>query len=111
MFAEIETGQYGTPVTTDCVLDETFTLLRLKAGLAPVVRLSKLLVARPSVRRLRVGESTFEDILKLMLSRPDKRRNFTGCTGFVIMRETRIAWAFSWDHDLVGTGFEVLPSA
>ncbi|MCI4320250.1 MAG: PIN domain-containing protein [Thermoplasmata archaeon] len=110
-FAEIERGRYGTPVTTDYVLDETFTLLRLKAGMTPVVRLSTLLRASPSVRRVRVGEATFEDSLKLMLSRPDQRWSFTDCTSFVIMRETHIPRAFTWDHNFAEAGFEILPSA
>lgn len=109
-FAEIEKGRFGTPVTTDYVLDETFTLLRQRAGLAPVSRLSALLRQSPSVRRLRVGEAVFEQSLNLMLSRPDKRWSFTDCTSFVTMRETRIPRAFTWDHNFTEAGFEVLPA-
>lgn len=109
-FSEIESGRFGTPVTTDYVLDETFTLLRLRAGLAPVARLHTLLRQSPSVRRLRVGEAVFEDSLKLMLSRPDKKWSFTDCTSFVTMRETGIPRAFTWDHNFAEAGFEILPS-
>jgi uncharacterized protein len=109
-FAEIEKGRYGTPVTTDYVLDETFTLLRLKAGMAAVARLSSLLRASPSIRRVHVGEATFEDSLELMLGRPDKKWSFTDCTSFVTMRATHISRAFTWDHNFIEAGFEVLPS-
>lgn len=108
-FAEVEDGRFGAPVTTDYVLDETFTLLRLKAGIAPVVRLASLLRQSPSLRRLRVGEGVFEESLKLMLSRPDKKWSFTDCTSFVTMRETRIQRAFTWDHNFSDAGFEVFP--
>lgn len=108
-FAEIERGRYGTPVTTDYVLDETFTLLRHRAGLEPVARLAELLRQSPSVRQLRVGEAVFEESLKLMLSRPDKRWSFTDCTSFVIMRETHMTHAFTWDHNFVEAGFKVVP--
>jgi len=108
-FAEIESGRYGAPVTTDYVLDESFTLLRHRAGLAPVARLSTLLRESPSIRRVRIGEAVFEEGLRLMLSRPDKKWSFTDCTSFVTMRETRIARAFTWDHNFAEAGFEVLP--
>jgi len=108
-FAEIESGRYGAPVTTDYVLDETFTLLRQRAGLAPVARLSTLLRQSPSVRRVRIGEAVFEESLRLMLSRPDKKWSFTDCTSFITMREARIPRAFTWDHNFVEAGFEILP--
>ncbi len=108
-FADIESGRYGAPVTTDYVLDETFTLLRLRAGLAPVARLSALLRESPSIRRVRIGEAAFEESLRLMLSQPDKKWSFTDCTSFVTMRETRIPRAFTWDHNFAEAGFEILP--
>ncbi len=110
-FAEIERGRYGTPVTTDYVLDETFTLLRLRVGLDPVSRLAGLLGRSPSIRQVRVGEAVFEESLKLMLSRPDKKWSFTDCTSFVIMRETHMTHAFSWDHNFVEAGFKIVPDA
>ncbi len=109
-FAEIAGGRFGTPVTSDYILDETFTLLRQRASLAHVDRLAELLRQSPSVRRLRIGESTFEESLKLLRSRPDQRWSFTDCTSFVLMRETRIPRAFTWDPNFVEAGFEVLPA-
>lgn len=109
-FEEIERGRFGMPVTSDYILDETFTLLRQRASLAHVTRFAELLRNSPSVRRLRVGETTFDESLKLMQSRPDKKWSFTDCTSFVLMRETRIARAFTWDHNFVEAGFEVVPA-
>ncbi len=108
-FAEIESGRYGAPVTTDYVLDETFTLLRQRVGIAPVARPAGLLRDSPSIRRVRVGESVFEESLPLMLSHTDTRWSFTDCTSFVTMRETRIPRAFTWDPNFVEAGFEVVP--
>ncbi len=109
-FVEIEKGRYGAPVTTDYVLDETFTLLRQRVGLAPVDRLSGLLRESPSIRRVRVSDAVFEESLRLMLSRPDKSWSFTDCTSFVTMRETRIPRAFTWDHNFTEAGFEIVPA-
>lgn len=108
-FAEIEKGRFGAPVTTDYVLDETFTLLRQRVGLSSVARLSGLLRESPSIRRVRVSEAVFEESLRLMLSHGDKRWSFTDCTSFVTMRETHIVRAFAWDHNFAEAGFEVLP--
>ena len=108
-FAEIERGRYGAPITTDYVLDETFTLLRQRVGLAPVARLSGLLRESPSLRRVRVSESVFEESLQLMLSHVDKKWSFTDCTSFVTMRATHIVRAFTWDHNFTEAGFEVVP--
>ena len=110
-FAEIEKGRYGAPVTTDYVLDETFTLLRQRVGLSPVARLSGLLRESPSIRRVRVSEAIFDESLKMMLSHSDKKWSFTDCTSFVTMRETHILRAFTWDHNFAEAGFEVLPGA
>ncbi len=109
-FAEIEKGRFGAPVTTDYVLDETFTLLRQRVGLTPVARLSNLLRESPSIRRVRVSEAVFDESLKLMLSHADKKWSFTDCTSFVTMRETHIGRAFTWDHNFAEAGFEVLPA-
>jgi uncharacterized protein len=108
-FLEIEMGRYGTPVTTDYVLDETYTLLRLRLGVPPVGRLAALLRQSPSVRRLRVNEAIFDESLKLMLSRPDKKWSFTDCTSFITMQQAGISRAFSWDHDFSEAGFELVP--
>ncbi len=108
-FAEIEKGRYGAPVTTDYVLDETFTLLRQRLGLRPVARLSGLLRESPSIRRVRISEAIFDESLRLMLSHTDKKWSFTDCTSFVTMRETHIMRAFTWDHNFAEAGFDVLP--
>ena len=108
-FAQIEKGRFGAPVTTDYVLDETFSLLRQRVGLASVARLSGLIRESPSIRRVRISESVFEESLRLMLSHADKRWSFTDCTSFVTMRETHIVRAFTWDHNFAEAGFEVLP--
>ncbi len=109
VFAQIESGRFGAPVTTDYVLDETFTLLRQRAGLAPVARLSDLIGQSRALRRVRIGEAAFEAGLQLMLAHPDRKWSFTDCTSFVTMREAGIPRAFTWDHNFAEAGFEVLP--
>lgn len=108
-FREIGGGKWGVPVTTDFVLDETFTLLRVRWGLAPVRRFVDLLRRSPTVRRVRISEPVFDASLELMLSHGDKNWSFTDCTSFVTMAETGISRAFTWDHNFTEAGFEILP--
>lgn len=110
-FAEIGRGRFGAPLTTDYVLDEAFTLLRLRWGIEPVHRLADLLRRSPTVRRVAITESRFEASLALMLSHGDKRWSFTDCSSFVTMREVGANRAFTLDHNFAEAGFEVLPSA
>jgi predicted nucleic acid-binding protein len=110
-FAEVGKGRFGAPLTTDYVLDETFTLLRLRWGVGPVRRLAELLRRSPTVRRVRIGEASFEASLDLMLSHGDKKWSFTDCSSFVTMREAGVTRAFTLDHNFAEAGFEVLPHA
>jgi predicted nucleic acid-binding protein len=108
-FTEIAKGRWGAPLTTDYVLDEAFTLLRLRWGIAPVRTLARLLAESPTVRRIRIGEEGFEGALELMLSHADKKWSFTDCTSFVTMRETGVRRAVTLDHNFSEAGFEMLP--
>ena len=110
-FAEVGRGRFGAPLTTDYVLNEVFTLLRLRWGIEPVRRLADLLRRSPTVRRLRISEAAFEASLALMLSHTDKRWSFTDCTSFVTMREAGVSHAFTLDHNFAEAGFEILPKA
>ena len=98
-------------MTTDYVLDEVFTLLRMKWGTASVRRLADLLRRSPSIRRVRIGDAAFETSLDLLLSHADKRWSFTDCSSFVTMREAGVNRAFTLDHNFAEAGFEILPRA
>ncbi len=108
-FKEVATGTYGAPLTTDYVLDEAFTILRMKGGLGHVRTLSDLIRRSPAVRRIGVSNPMFDQSLDLMLAHADKRWSFTDCTSFVTMRETGITSAFTLDHNFEEAGFHVFP--
>ncbi|MCI4347345.1 MAG: PIN domain-containing protein [Thermoplasmata archaeon] len=110
-FAEVGRGGFGAPITTDYVLDETFTLLRLRWGVAPVRRLAELLRRSPTVHRVRISETAFERSLTMMVSHADKRWSFTDCSSFVTMRDAEVSRAFTLDHNFAEAGFEVLPTS
>ena len=108
-FQEVGRGEWGAPLTTDYVLDEAFTLLRVRGGMAQVRKLADLLRRSPTVRRVRVSEPVFEAGLNLMLSHGDKRWSFTDCTSFVLMHETGVTGAFTFDRSFAEAGFQIHP--
>lgn len=94
---------------TDYVLDETLTLLRLRAGPRPTDALMR------EVREARTFELVFVDpkLFWKALDRfekfADQTVSFTDCTSFVVMEHFKLDAAFSFDDDFRRAGFRVIP--
>jgi predicted nucleic acid-binding protein len=110
LLARVTEGEFGRILTTDYVLDETYTLLRMRLGIGPVRALRDLLTGSSNVQMVRVSERDFDHAVELMLSHADKRWSLTDCTSFVLMRELEIDRAFTFDHNFSEAGFQVLPA-
>ena len=108
-FGRLTKGEHGRMVTTDYVLDETYTLIRMRLGIEPVRRLRELLGKSSSIQVVRVSDNDFEHSVDLMLAHEDKRWSLTDCTSFTLMRELEIKDAFTFDHNFVEAGFRVHP--
>ncbi len=107
---QVRTGEYGRAVATDYVLDETYTLLRMRLGVR-AVRAFRDRLARPgNLRILRVSERDFEEALDMMVAHDDQRWSLTDCTSFVLMRQLSIGNAFSFDRNFREAGFRLLPA-
>jgi predicted nucleic acid-binding protein len=102
-------GEHGHLVTTDYILDETYTLLRMRLGTEPVKRLRVLLGKSSSVELVRVSDIEFDRSVEMMVAHGDKRWSLTDCTSFVLMRELEIGDAFTFDHNFAEAGFRVVP--
>jgi uncharacterized protein len=110
-FARLTRGEFGRIVTTDYILDETYTLLRMRLGLGSVRSLRDLLVDSRSVQVVRVSDRDFENAVELMLAHGDKRWSLTDCTSFVLMRELEIPNSFTFDHNFEQAGLRALPES
>lgn len=110
IFARVTKGEFGRFLTTDYVLDETYTLLRMRLGLGPVRALRDLLTGSSNLQMVRVSERDFDQAVELMLAHEDKRWSLTDCTSFVLMRELEIGRAFTFDHNFSEAGFQVFPA-
>jgi predicted nucleic acid-binding protein len=105
----LEAGQ--TLVTTDFVVDETLTLLRLRLGLGAAERWWQQIDRSSRLRWERIDSDRFEKARQLFFDYRDKAFSFTDCTSGVIMRELRLTHALTTDRHLSQMGFQVLPAA
>ena len=102
-------GEFGAPVTSDYVLGEVLTLLRLRHGIrAALAFLSKVRRSR-SLRVVWVSEPVFEAAARYFRRDEGRRWSFADCTSFAIMELLDIKLAFSFDRDFEEAGFTRLP--
>ena len=100
-----------TLVTTDFVVDETLTLLRIRLGLDATERWWTQLDGSTRLRWERIDSDRFEKARLLFFQYRDKDFSFTDCTSFVVMRQTRLTHAIATDRHFRQAGFQTLPSA
>lgn len=105
----------GQLVTSDYVLDETFTLLFRRRPFAEAWRFTQGILRSKAEKFLRiepVTEGRFREALTLRRRFSDKPRlSFTDLTSIVIMRELRLSDVLTADahFNQVGLDFRLLP--
>ena len=96
-------------VTTDYVVDETLTLVRLRLGLPVAEKWWTQVEASPRVRWQWIDAPRSEKARALFFRYRDKDYSFTDCTSFVVMRELRLKEALTTDRHFRQMGFQTLP--
>jgi predicted nucleic acid-binding protein len=109
LYNEVARRVHGAIVTTDFVLDETATFVRMATDAETAARLLHGILERPSGTLIWVDSGHFRAALEMLERHQDRRWSFTDCTSFVIMRELGITKAFSFDRNFEEAGFERLP--
>ena len=107
------TAGSGRIVTSNFVLDETFTLLFNRRPFAEAHRFSKGLLDSPSIAVEVVTESRFSKAFALRSKFADKPRiSFTDLSSMAIMTELRLTDVLTADSHFtqVGLGFQILPN-
>ena len=107
--AALEAGE--RLVTTDFIVDETLTLLRLRLGLPAAEAWWKQIDRSPRLRWERIGSDRFENARQLFFQYRDREFSFTDCTSFAVMREIRATRALTTDRHFRQMGFQVVPGA
>jgi uncharacterized protein len=99
----------ATLVTTDYVLDETYTLLRSALGHRPAVKFGRE-IQRGGIEIVQVDVSIQRGAWEIFQRFSDKRFSFTDCTSFHVMKLARIHLAFTFDRHFQQYGYTTLPS-
>jgi predicted nucleic acid-binding protein len=87
-----------TFVTSDYVLDETYTLIRLRAGHGVAVQFGEDIRASRVLRVEHVTPEIIEAAWRIFKAFADKAFSFTDCTSFALMERLGINTAFTFDE-------------
>lgn len=98
-------------VTTDFVVDETLTLLRLRLGVDAAEAWWRQIDASGRLRWERITVERFDRARQLFFRYRDKGFSFTDCTSFVVMQELRLARALATDRHFRQMGFQTVPGS
>ena len=99
-------------VTSDYVLDETYTLLRYDVGHKRAVEFGaeiKSLQGRGKIKIVHINQDILDKAWEIFEKYYDKDFSFTDCTSFAVMKMLGMNEAFSFDRHFDQYGFIRLP--
>lgn len=97
-------------VTSDYVLDETYSVIRVRAGHAVAVNFGEAIQASSLLRIEHVSPEILDEAWRFLQVFADPHLSFTDCTSLVLMERLGIGTAFSFDARLRSYGrFVVKP--
>jgi uncharacterized protein len=99
----------GRFASTDFIVDETLTLLRMRLGLDAAERWWNQVESSGRIVWERIDEGRAEKARHWFFRWRDKDFSFTDCTSFVVMKERRIREALTTDRHFIQAGFQVVP--
>lgn len=103
----LESG--GRLLTTDYIIDETLTLLRMRLGLSATEMWWAQVEGSTLLRWEWIGIERIDRAREIFFRFRDKDYSFTDCTSFVVMKELRLNQALTTDRHFGQMGFETLP--
>ena len=92
-------------ITTNFVLDETYTILLMHVGHFAAVDFGERVRSSSVIDVIHVTEGIEQDAWSLFKQYSDKQFSFTDCTSFVVMRRLNLIEAFTNDHHFEQAGF------
>ncbi len=96
-------------LTSNFILDETFTLLARQANYDFSAKIARLIYNSNVINILRPTYDTELRALSLFDKFSDQKVSFTDCISFQLMKENRIKTTFSFDRHFALAGFNILP--
>ncbi|MDA8334140.1 MAG: type II toxin-antitoxin system VapC family toxin [Peptococcaceae bacterium] len=95
--------------TSDYVMDETLTLLRMRTGHANAVKFGQAVQNSAVVEVLWMDEDAWKDSWLTFSTYHDKDFSFTDCTSFVFMKKLGLSRVFAFDRHFTQAGFQLVP--
>ena len=95
-------------LTTEYIVDETLTLLRMRHSHAAALDFLNTIQTTAAIRLEWIGPERFNAAARLFSKHADKEWSFTDCVSFSTMHELQIRDAFTTDHHFKQAGFRVL---
>jgi len=101
--------QGGVLVSTDYVLDETLTLVRMRLGLDAAESFWNAVEGSSRLRWEPIDGARAERARRWFFRWRDKAFSFTDCTSFVVMKERKLRIALTSDRHFAQAGFQLAP--
>jgi len=99
----------GILVTSDYVIDETLTLIRMRLGIDAAEKWWDNVSDSPRLRMELITSERAEKARRWFFRWRDKSFSFTDCTSFVLMHEFRLKKVLTGDRHFTEAGFEICP--
>lgn len=97
-------------ITSDYILDEIITRLRLTLGHAPAVAFVQAILSSRLYSIVGVDENVWRLAWERFKKYSDQDFSFTDFTSFVIMNALKLDTAFAFDHHFKKVGLKTMPS-
>lgn len=97
-------------LTSNFVLDETYTRIRGKAGLRTAVVFGEKIQSSSQLKIVTIERSLEKKAWEIFKKYADQSFSYTDCTSFALMREKKIREAFAFDKDFQIFGFQLIPN-
>jgi len=99
----------GLLITTDYIVDETLTLLRVRLGINAAEAWWSQIEASSRLRWEFIGPERADAARGIFFRYRDKDFSFTDCTSFIVMRQLKLREALTADRHFSQMGFRVKP--
>jgi predicted nucleic acid-binding protein len=97
-------------VTTNFVLDETYTGLVGKVRRSVVVQFGQAVRHSHRITVVRINQATEDAAWDIFVRYDDKDFSYTDCTSFAVMQRLGLATVFAFDRHFGQFGFTCVPS-
>lgn len=96
-------------VTTSYIFDETVTYLNSRNHHEKAVEVGENILLSPTIELVHIDENLFFEGWTLFQKHQDKRYSLTDCISFVVMKQSELKTALTFDKHFVQAGFIIEP--